>query len=64
MGASSQHPNQHPARRITKGNTAQDVGNSALILVNARLRHIADTQWGAKRNLDMNRLKEAMQQAA
>ena len=33
-------------------------GNSALILVSARLRHIAGTEWGARRYLDMERLKE------
>jgi hypothetical protein len=33
-------------------------GNSALMLVAARLRHVAGTQWGSKRYLDMDRLKE------
>jgi putative transposase len=55
-------------RRRTRVVGAFPDGNSALILVSARLRHIAGTQWGAKRYLDMNRLKEqekeAMQQAA
>jgi putative transposase len=55
-------------RRRTRVVEAFPDGNSALILVSARLRHIAGTQWGAKRYLDMNRLKEqekeAMQQAA
>jgi putative transposase len=32
-------------------------GNSALILVAARLRHIAGTQWSKRRYLDMSRLK-------
>ncbi len=32
-------------------------GNSALILVAARLRHIAGTHWGKRRYLDMRRLK-------
>ncbi len=31
-------------------------GQSALMLVAARLRHIAGTKWGTKRYLDMNRL--------
>jgi transposase-like protein len=33
-------------------------GQSALMLVAARLRHIAGTKWGTKRYLDMNRLRE------
>lgn len=55
-------------RRRTRVVGAFPDGNSALILVSARLRHIAGTQWGARRYLDMNRLKEqekeAMGQAA
>jgi putative transposase len=55
-------------RRRTRVVGAFPDGNSALILVSARLRHIARTQWGAKRYLDMNRLreqkKETMEQAA
>jgi len=34
-------------------------GQSALMLVAARLRHIAGTKWGTKRYMDMNRLQEA-----
>jgi transposase-like protein len=30
-------------------------GQSALMLVAARLRHVAATQWGARRYLDMER---------
>jgi len=33
-------------------------GNSALMLVTARLRYIAHTKWGLKKYLDTNRLKE------
>jgi transposase-like protein len=33
-------------------------GNSALMLVAARLRHVAATSWGSKRYLDMGQLKE------
>jgi transposase-like protein len=33
-------------------------GNSALMLVTARLRHIASTQWGTKKYLDVNLLRE------
>lgn len=32
--------------------------NSALMLVAARLRHVASTKWSSKRYLDMDRLKE------
>jgi hypothetical protein len=31
-------------------------GNSALILVAARLRHVVGTLWGRKRYMDMSRL--------
>lgn len=33
-------------------------GNSALMLVAARLRHVAGTRWGLRRYLDMSRLRE------
>jgi hypothetical protein len=33
-------------------------GNSALMLVAARLRHISGTKWGTRRYLDTDRLKE------
>ena len=33
-------------------------GNSALMLVAARLRHVASTRWGTKRYLQMDRLAE------
>jgi len=33
-------------------------GNSALMLVAARLRHIAGTRWGTRRYLNMDLLKE------
>jgi hypothetical protein len=32
-------------------------GQSALMLVAARLRHIAGTKWGTRRYLDMDRLR-------
>jgi transposase-like protein len=55
-------------RRRTRVVGAFPDGNSALILVCARLRHIAGTEWGARRYLDMERLKEQateeMEQAA
>jgi transposase-like protein len=36
-------------------------GESALMLVAARLRHIAGTKWGTRRYLDMSRLREMRQ---
>lgn len=45
-------------RRRTRVVGAFPDGNSALLLVSARLRHIAGKAWGAKRYLDMNRLRD------
>ena len=45
-------------RRRTRVVGAFPDGRSALMLAAARLRHIAGTRWGARRYLDMNRLKE------
>ena len=45
-------------RRRTRVVGAFPDGQSALMLVAARLRHIAGTKWGTRRYLDMNRLKE------
>lgn len=39
-------------------------GRSALMLVAARLRHIAGTKWGLRRYMNMNRLKEQDTQSA
>jgi putative transposase len=39
-------------------------GQSALMLVAARLRHIAGTRWGTRRYLDMDRFREQEQEAA
>jgi transposase-like protein len=39
-------------------------GNSAVMLVAARLRHIAGTRWGRRAYLDMERLREAKQMEA
>jgi hypothetical protein len=43
-------------RRRTRVVGAFPDGNSALMLVAARLRHVAATKWGTKRYLQMNRL--------
>jgi len=45
-------------RRRTRVVGAFPDGNSALMLVAARLRHVASTRWGSKRYLQMNRLAE------
>ena len=45
-------------RRRTRVVGAFPDGNSALMLAAARLRHIAGTQWGLKRYMNMDRLKE------
>jgi transposase-like protein len=45
-------------RRRTRVVGAFPDGRSALMLVSARLRHIAGTRWGTKRYLDMERLRE------
>jgi len=51
-------------RRRTRVVGAFPDGNSALMLVAARLRHIAGTRWGTRRYLDMDRLREQEQEAA
>jgi transposase-like protein len=44
-------------RRRTRVVGAFPDGNSALMLVAARLRHIAGTKWGSKRYMDISRLQ-------
>lgn len=39
-------------------------GNSALMLVCARLRHVAGTQWGNKKYMNMKRLEVAVEDAS
>ena len=45
-------------RRRTRVVGAFPDGQSALMLVAARLRHVAATKWGTKRYLQMDRLAE------
>lgn len=45
-------------RRRTRVVGAFPDGNSALMLVAARLRHVAGTKWGTRKYLDMSRLTE------
>ena len=47
-------------RRRTRVVGAFPDGNSALMLVAARLRHIAGTKWGTRKYLDMARLSERL----
>lgn len=47
-------------RRRTRVVGAFPDGNSALMLVAARLRHVAGTKWGTRKYLDMSRLAEAI----
>lgn len=49
--------NREIRRRTRVVGTFPD-GNSALMLVCARLRHVAGTAWGTKRYMNMNRLSE------
>lgn len=51
-------------RRRTRVVGAFPDGQSALMLVAARLRHIAGTRWGTRRYLDMDRLREQEQELA
>ena len=52
------------ARRRTKVVGAFPDGKSALMLVAARLRHVAGTRWGQRRYLDMTRLREIESEAS
>ena len=51
-------------RRRTRVVGAFPDGNSALMLVSARLRHIAGTKWGTRRYLDMKKLTEMEKEEA
>ena len=50
-------------RRRTRVVGAFPDGKSALMLVSARLRHVAGTRWGLRRYMDMKRLREQDEQA-
>lgn len=49
--------NREVRRRTRVVGTFPD-GDSALMLVAARLRHVAGTKWGTRRYLDMSKLRE------
>ena len=50
-------------RRHTKVVDSFPDGNSVLMLVAARLRHVTETKWGLRHYLEMNRLKELNKQS-
>ena len=51
-------------RRRTRGGGCFPDGNSALMLVCARLRHVAGTQWGNKKYMNMKHLETALEDAS
>ena len=51
--------NREIRRRTRVVGTFPD-GNSALMLVCARLRHVAGTQWGCKKYMNMKHLEAAL----
>ena len=55
--------NQETRRRARVVGTFPD-GNSALMLVCARLRHVTGTQWGNKKYMNMKHLEAALDDAA
>ena len=55
--------NREIRRRTRVVGTFPD-GNSALMLVCARLRHVAGTQWGCKKYMNMKHLAAALDDAS
>ena len=55
--------NREIRRRTRVAGTFPD-GNSALMLVCARLRHVAGTQWGNKKYMNMKHLETALDDAS
>lgn len=55
--------NQEIRRRTRVGGCFPD-GNSALLLVCARLRHVADTQWSNKKYMNIKRLEAVLGDAS
>ena len=51
-------------RRRTRVVGAFPDGNSALMLVAARLRYVAGTRWGTRKYLDMQRLRDQQREEA
>ena len=55
--------NREIRRRTRVVGTFPD-GNSALMLVCARLRHVAGAQWGSKKYMNVKHLEAAMDDAS
>ena len=55
--------NREIRRRTRVVGTFPD-GNSALVLVCARLRHVAGTQWGNKKYMSMKHLEATLEDAS
>ena len=55
--------NREIRRRTRVVGSFPDV-NSALMLVCARLRHVAGTQWGNKKHMNMKHLEAALEDAS
>ena len=55
--------NREIRRRTRVVGTFPD-GNSALMLVCARLRHVAGTQWGSKKYMNMKHLEAVLDDAS
>lgn len=51
-------------RRCTRVVGCFPDGNSALILVCARLRYVVGTQWGNKKHMNMKHLEDAIEDAS
>ena len=51
-------------RRRTRVVGAFTDGNSALMLACARLRHVAGTQWGCMKDMNMKHLEAALEDAS
>lgn len=51
-------------RRRTRVVGAFPDGESAMMLIGARLRYIAGSRWGTKKYMDMNKLKEEEKESA
>ena len=57
-----ERPDREIRRRTRVVGTFPD-GNSALMLVTARLKYVAESEWGSRRYLDVTLLEEAHREA-
>ena len=63
-GEYGKHKLNREIRRRTRVVGTFPDGNSALMLVCARLRHVAGTQWGNKKYMNMKHLEAALDDAS